>query len=437
MTNFVHNFQKVKLTMKANRKKEMWSSIAISTTFFFILLISSCQKSAPAVKTISAIAKNGTTIIVSGQIIDNGGENVYSFGFCVSKNTSPTRSDTQYDCITPTSDHTAVFTTEFTNLQINTNYYVRAYAINKEGISYGEELKVKTSALSMITTLEANNITKTEATLNALVNPLNSDTENWFEYWDDGGIHKTTISTKINGASQTTINSTITGLTPDKTYSFIAKSKNETGETSGETFTFTTYAVSDFDGNFYHTITIGNQVWTKENFRGSHYLNGDAIPFIQDSTQWANQTSGAYCYYNNDPEIGKDYGGLYNWYTTIDPRGLIAGYHVPSYDEWDALRNYLGGQNVAGTKLKESGTAHWKSPNNNATNSTGFTALPGGLRTEYRFTTLNEAAMFWTNTIHPVSPFIAREYSVSIGSPNLSSNGNPCNAGQSIRLVKN
>ncbi len=124
-------------------------------------------------------------------------------------------------------------------------------------------------------------------------------------------------------------------------------------------------------------VKIGKQVWQKTDLATSYYRNGDKIPEVKDPNKWASLTTGAWCYYNNDPSKGK----LYNWYAVHDPRGLAPkGWHVPSDSEWTVLTNFLGGYEVAGGKLKERGTAHWNDPNADATNSTGFTALPGGTR---------------------------------------------------------
>ncbi|MCX6154480.1 MAG: fibrobacter succinogenes major paralogous domain-containing protein [Candidatus Kapabacteria bacterium] len=133
--------------------------------------------------------------------------------------------------------------------------------------------------------------------------------------------------------------------------------------------------------NTIDTVKIGNQIWMKKNLDVDHYRNGDPIPEAKDSALWANLTTGAWCYYNNDPANGKIYGKLYNWYAVNDPRGLApSGWHVPSDSEWKILENYLGGDSIVGDKLKEKGTSHWISPNTGATNESGFTGLPGGGR---------------------------------------------------------
>lgn len=129
-------------------------------------------------------------------------------------------------------------------------------------------------------------------------------------------------------------------------------------------------------------LRIGNQVWMSMNLNVTRYRNGDLIPQVTDPVQWANLTTGAWCYYNNDSANGRIYGKLYNWYALSDPRRLApVGWHVPSDDEWGDLITFLGGVASAGGKLKSISDL-WGSPNTGATNSTGFTGLPGGYRNE-------------------------------------------------------
>ena len=137
----------------------------------------------------------------------------------------------------------------------------------------------------------------------------------------------------------------------------------------------------NFYTDIYQPLTIGTQVWMLKNLNVKYYRNGDSIPEVRDSLNWINLKSGALCNYNNSDSLGKIYGRLYNWYAVNDSRGLAPlGWHIPDIDEWETLTNYLGGNSIAGGKLKEAGTSHWSSPNNGATNSSGFSALPGGTR---------------------------------------------------------
>lgn len=158
--------------------------------------------------------------------------------------------------------------------------------------------------------------------------------------------------------------------------------------------------VTDKDGNVYHTVTIGTQVWMAENLRVTKYRNGDSIPFVKDSLNWVSCVSGAYCTNNIGGQDSLAYGILYNWYAAIDPRNLApAGWHVPTIEEWAVLIEYLGGEDVAGGKVKENGTIHWREPNTGATNETGFTALPGGSRSETGyFIPVGEEAVWWSTS---------------------------------------
>ncbi|MCX6162319.1 MAG: fibrobacter succinogenes major paralogous domain-containing protein [Ignavibacteriae bacterium] len=137
--------------------------------------------------------------------------------------------------------------------------------------------------------------------------------------------------------------------------------------------------VTDKDGNVYKTVVIGTQEWMAENLNVEHYRNGDVIPQVQDAKEWGKLTTGAWSYYNNDPANGKIYGKLYNWYAVNDPRGLAPeGWRIPSDEEWTQLTDYLGGESIAGGKMKA--TTLWLSPNVGATNRSGFSAFPGDCR---------------------------------------------------------
>jgi uncharacterized protein (TIGR02145 family) len=153
----------------------------------------------------------------------------------------------------------------------------------------------------------------------------------------------------------------------------------------------------------YESVKIGNQVWMKQNLDVSHFRNGDPIPEAKTDEEW--EKSGkkgkpAWCYYDNDPEKGKVYGKLYNWYAVNDPRGLAPkGWHVPDEEEWDKLISYLGGMSEAGGKMKTAGITYWKYPNFNASNSSGFSGLPGGFRyTKGNFNNVGSTGYWWSST---------------------------------------
>jgi uncharacterized protein (TIGR02145 family) len=146
------------------------------------------------------------------------------------------------------------------------------------------------------------------------------------------------------------------------------------------------------------TIVIGMQQWMDKNLDVLTYRNGDLIPQVKDPTAWAALTTGAWCYFNNDPSgYGAIYGKLYNWYAVNDPRGLAPqGWHIATYDEWATLSTILGGTTVAGSKLKTAGTSRWVSPNTGATNESGFSALPGSYRDiDGRFLNFTGQSGYW------------------------------------------
>lgn len=134
----------------------------------------------------------------------------------------------------------------------------------------------------------------------------------------------------------------------------------------------------------YKTVNIGYQEWMAENLNVSHFRNGDPIPEARTNEEWekaAEKRQPAWCYYDNKPSNGEKYGKLYNWFTVNDPRGIAPeGWHVPNDNEWKELTDYLGGDDLAGGKLKDNATKQWVIPNIGATNETGFAGLAGGWR---------------------------------------------------------
>jgi len=167
--------------------------------------------------------------------------------------------------------------------------------------------------------------------------------------------------------------------------------------------------MTDQDGNVYKTITIGTQTWMAENLRVTKYRNGDPIPNVTDNTTWSTLTTGAYCTYENtaDAVTIATNGMLYNWYAATDSRNIAPeGWHVPTDAEWTTLINHLGGEDIAGGKMKEIGTTHWESPNTGATNEIGFTSLPSGDRANQdgtpsgmgSFDGLGYGSFYWSST---------------------------------------
>ena len=156
----------------------------------------------------------------------------------------------------------------------------------------------------------------------------------------------------------------------------------------------------NYYGQVYNTAQIGNQCWLKENLNTTKYRDGSAIPNVTEHDEWKYLTTGAYCNHNNDTNISLTYGRLYNWYTVVTRYLCPSGWHVPGSPEWKALTDYLGGEYVAGGKLREIGTTHWHIPNTGATNESGFTALPGSYRSPHgAFGPIGGSGGWWSRTM--------------------------------------
>lgn len=138
--------------------------------------------------------------------------------------------------------------------------------------------------------------------------------------------------------------------------------------------------IKDADGNVYTTVTIGTQTWMVENLKVTKYNDGTTITNVIANSEWIKFMSGAYCWYSNDINYCNPYGALYNWYAVGTGKLCPKGYHVATHMEWTALIDNIGGYSVAGGALKEAGNTHWLWDNVGATNSSGFTAVPGGYR---------------------------------------------------------
>jgi len=195
--------------------------------------------------------------------------------------------------------------------------------------------------------------------------------------------------------------------------------------------------LTDIDGNVYKTVTIGSQTWMAENLKTTHYQNGDSIQTGIDNVTWGKLKSGAYCNYENKESNGTIYGHLYNWYAAQDSRNIAPkGWHLPTEDEWKILTDYLGGEIVAGSKLKETGITYWLNPNIGATNESRFSALPGGARYKdgvYR--EINWNSNFWTSTTY--ENFGRKSLiNLSYDKSNIFNTDRPKETGSSIRCIK-
>ena len=194
------------------------------------------------------------------------------------------------------------------------------------------------------------------------------------------------------------------------------------------------YSCIDIDGNSYEAVQIGNQLWMAENLKVTHYNNGDPIPTEYSNMEWSFLLTGAYAVYSWNADGASQetcggnctevYGSLYNWYAVDDDRGICPeGFHAPSDDEWQQLADYLGDTSFAGGLMKstgtiEAGTGLWFSPNSGASNSSGFTAHPGGYRFysyNYAYGAMGGIGYFWTSTAFDNSAQVWKLYDGSSG----------------------
>jgi uncharacterized protein (TIGR02145 family) len=187
--------------------------------------------------------------------------------------------------------------------------------------------------------------------------------------------------------------------------------------------------VIDIDGNVYETVKINRQTWMVKNLKTTKYNDGTAIPLVTDEKAWAALSSPGYCWYNNDSLSYKPtYGALYNWYAVNTGKLCPMNWHVPSDEEWTSLITWLGGEVIAGNKLKETGTDFWVGPNTGATNEFGFSALPGGFRYQDGiFHDFGFSGYWWTSTKNSDTRAFFRymdyEYSNVFRFNNLNKNG--------------
>lgn len=202
-------------------------------------------------------------------------------------------------------------------------------------------------------------------------------------------------------------------------------------------------SMTDQDGNVYKTVVIGTQTWMAESLRTTRYRDGTAIPNVKDEKDWLALTTGGYCNNNNtnDNDTIATYGRLYNWYAIADSRMIAPmGWHVPTDAEWTTMTTYLGGESVAGGKMKETGTTHWETPNTGATNQSGFTALPSGYRDGYyligknSFYKVGYSCDWWSITTYGGPYALQRSLYFGVGSCFRSDNY--WQAGLAVRLVK-
>jgi uncharacterized protein (TIGR02145 family) len=299
------------------------------------------------------------------------------------------------------------------NVQPNITYTYRVYSFNTGGNSaqYSNEDTARIVMISVVLpTLTTNNISAID-TMNAssggnITNDGGAPVISRGVCWSLTQTPTVDLPSKTIDANGIGLfSSRLTGLSPNTTYHVRAYATNSVGTAYGEDIVFTTQQLTvPLCG-----VNIAGLTWSCKNLDIAYYRNGDPIPKVSNAAEWMNTTSGAWCWYNNDSLNYSKYGKLYNWYAVDDPRGLApAGWHVATENEWnklikftdanaDTVCNYCTSSQTAGGPLKTIGLINWISPNTGATNSTGFSALPGGLRSEIgNFSLARNGAYWWT-----------------------------------------
>lgn len=336
-----------------------------------------------------------------------------------------------------------------TGLAAGTNYSFRVLAFNSSGNSstYSNEVSATTQVIPSLTTSGINTITLNTAVSGGVnVNDGGMPLSAKGLVWSISPMPDVSLSTKTNeGPGGSDFSSNIVQLQPNTVYYARAYATSLLGTGYGNEVSFTTLSniigeVSDVDGNVYRTALVGTQKFMIDNLKTTKYANGDPIPNVADDSSWAGLTTGAWCYFNNDSQHDNVYGKLYNWYVTVDPRGICpTGWRVPSNGEWQAMINEQGGDAVAGGKLKSLNSTWLPSPNSASTNESGFSAEPSGSRNTFGlFDGLRFYSVWWSTWMpNPPAGLDAFSRSVHYNSGIIQNDTNPKSVGNAIRCIKN
>ena len=397
---------------------------------------------APSVTTLPVSNISNTTAICGGNVVSAGTATVTTRGVCWSTSQLPVASGMH----TSDSSGTGSYTSQITGLTSNTSYYLRAYAINSIGTSYGSQINFTTTGsggtVPVLTTAGIINITEATATSGGNVtSPGSTAVTSRGVCWSTLPNPTTTDEHTSNGSGTGSFTSNMAGLSPLTTYYVRAYAVNSIGVAYGEMLSFTTTdpgpcpSTLIFEGKTYHTVEINRRCWFKENLNVGTRINGS------QTQNGANDSIEKYCY--DDLESNCEiYGGLYQWdemmqgSATPGDQGICPPeWHVPTDIEYTDLVDFLGGDSVAGGKLKKTGTDLWKTPNNGATNESGFTALPGGYRDNSSiFRNITTSGIFWSSTQGETT--IAWYRSLYYSSVSIGRYSGMKTTGSSVRCVK-
>jgi uncharacterized protein (TIGR02145 family) len=356
--------------------------------FAFTATLQSCTEedddaTVPTVTTVEVADISFGSATLGGTIVSNGGAGIIAKGICYGTQPEPTIADDT----TNQGSGSEAFTSTLQGLTPNNIYYARAYATNRAGTSYGEEFSFGTeSGAPSITFSISATYYKRAVSQWTVTSPGASPVDNsGFCYSTENAYPTTQDAFWTIGTGDTWVQKVIEGLEAGTHYYIRAFASNNHGTTYSDVIEVTTLAIptaTDVDGNSYGVVLIGDQAWMTENLRVTKYNNGDAIPTTAiDLTSEA--TANYQWVYNNNESNAVTYGRLYTNYAVTDERKVCpSGWHIPTLGEWEALIANAGGYSSAGGALKKTGTDTWLTPNAGATNSTGFSAVGSGVRSQ-------------------------------------------------------
>ncbi len=411
-----------------------------------ILMINGCKKATTPTLTTNAVSDITLNSAVSGgSITSDGGEDITEKGVCWSTVADPTIADSK----TSDGKGSASFSSNMVGLAEGTPYYVRAYATNSVGTSYGNQVSFTTNQVTtaIVTTTAATNLTSTTATAGGNITDAGGGTIIAKGVcWSSTSQNPTIDDNKANGSGDGSFTSTLTGLTDGTTYYYRAYATNSAGTSYGELYSFIT-PVTDIEGNLYKTVIIGTQVWMAENLKTTKFNDNTEIALVTSATEWGGLSTPAYCWYSNDEEYYKPlYGALYNWFAVNSGNLCPDGWHVPTDTEFGVLEISLGmtqaevdGLSWRGTdqgaKLKN--TSGWNS-GENGTNTSGFSALPGGYRyhSDGAFYGQSSIGYWWSTTTTTVDETYAWYRRLDGNNNGIYKGSTIKKAGKSVRCVK-
>lgn len=413
----------------------------------------SCKKDEPvlpAISTNNVTEISYTTAKSGGTLTDDGGSPIVSKGVCWSSAEDPTIQSNKTTEVSGSDN----FTSSLTGLLEGTTYYVRAYATNSVGTAYGDKVTFVTlSPVPTVTTAAISDLTQhTCLTGGTITSNGGLDITQYGVCWSTSPNPTIKGNRTTDGSASGTFTSSLKSLSQNTTYYVRAYATNIEATGYGNEITFTTVAnpiqfnsavtygtVTDIDGNPYKTIELGSQIWMAENLKTTKYQNGDLIGttlFFNSDISAESSPKYQWMFEGIQGNLPA-YGRLYTWHVATDNRNVCpSGWHVPTSLEWVELINHLGGFNVAGGKLKETGLTHWNAPNTDATNETGFTALPGGDRNPNgMYYGIGIYSTFWTS--YEVSATGGTSMSLDWNYGGVHIWESPKKWGMSIRCLKN